>query len=409
MTLHDDATGPGRTATEQALVARLRALSAEVAATPDEDFRAATRTRLVAMAAVRTPATRRPPVREGLLRRLAGAAPDASTSRWRTRLTAGLAGAALTVTAVGGLLGAAQGARPGDLLYDLKIGGEHTQLALAGDSRGTTLLTFASTRLDELQELVGVQTTADAVVGSTPSGGEAGLAAGPDADLVLQTLQTMDEQTTEGTAAVTSRAVRETDPDAVEVLARWTVDQQDGLGAVVDAVPTGTEDALTAARDLVGRVATRATDLRTALDCPGGASTQGSDELGPVPAPCAVDSPATTTEGSTASTVSASTGGPSGTAGTTAAAPGGSAAASGTAAPAPSGGPAPTAVVPGLPTSGALPSVPAPKTSGRPGLPSLPVTIAPSGPVLPSPLPTVVSASPLIPGVCIDIPLVQVC
>jgi hypothetical protein len=165
-----------RTETEEALVARLRSLSTGLAVTPDEEFRAATRARLVAMAAVRTPAAeapvRRAPAAAGRLRRLL-AAPDVAASRWRTRLTAGLAGAALTVTALGGLLGAAQGARPGDLLYDLKRGGEQTQLALAGDSRGTTLLGFASTRLEELQELVGAQPNADAAVGSAPSGGEA--------------------------------------------------------------------------------------------------------------------------------------------------------------------------------------------------------------------------------------------
>jgi len=107
-----------------------------------------------------------PPARVGGRRRaLAGSA----SPRRRSRLTAGLAGAALTVTALGGLLAAAQGARPGDLLYDLWRGGEQTQLALAGDaSRGLTLLDFASTRLDEVGQLVGVDPFADAVVGTTP-------------------------------------------------------------------------------------------------------------------------------------------------------------------------------------------------------------------------------------------------
>ena len=120
---HDDPT-------EQALVARLQALSTELAAAPDPQYRAATRQRLVAMAAVQAPGTagRRPPARVGVLRRvLAGS----TSSRRRSRLTAGLAGAALTVTALGGLLAAAQGARPGDLLHDLKRGGEQTQLSRA--------------------------------------------------------------------------------------------------------------------------------------------------------------------------------------------------------------------------------------------------------------------------------------
>jgi hypothetical protein len=194
---------------EEELVGRLQALSAELAATPDEEFRAATRTRLVAMAAVRTPAaagaTRRPPRRP---------------ARWRTRVTAGLTGAALTLAALGGLLALAQGARPGDLLYDLKRGGEQTQLALAGDDRGLTLLGFATTRLDELGQLVGVQPHAAPVAGVVPAGSPV-LAAGPDLSLVVDTLQTMDAQTAEGTAALTTTAVAHADTGALTVLTGW--------------------------------------------------------------------------------------------------------------------------------------------------------------------------------------------
>ncbi|MCW2508128.1 MAG: hypothetical protein JWP68_1276, partial [Modestobacter sp.] len=62
------------TAVEDALVERLRSLESELAAAPDVDFRAATRARLVAMAAVREPvataAVRRPESTRSTLRRL---------------------------------------------------------------------------------------------------------------------------------------------------------------------------------------------------------------------------------------------------------------------------------------------------------------------------------------------------
>jgi hypothetical protein len=414
----DDGTDPARrasTTAEDRLVARLQALSTEAAVTPDEQFRAATRARLVAMAAVRTPATegatRRPPVSAGALRRLFTAGAAAPAPRWRTRLTAGLAGAALTVTALGGLLGAAQGARPGDLLYDLKRGGEQTQLALAGDSRrGTTLLGFASTRLDELEELVGVQPGADAVVGSTPSGGEAGLAAGPDVDLVLDTLQTMDAQTAEGTAALTSRAVQESDADALQLLTGWAADQQSGLGALDQAVPTGAQDALAVARDLVGEVETRGTDLQTALRCAGGPSTQGTDELGPVPAPCAVVPPTTT--GTTTSSGSTATSGPATAESAPSAEPVPSAAVSATssgpagAVPTTAAGPTPSAPAAPTSTGGSVPSVPAPGTTSRPGLPlPLPTLLPPATTSAPSSSAgSVVSVPSIVPGVSVCLP-----
>ena len=422
MTLRDasgrgDRAAVAYTATEEALVTRLQALSTELAAAPDEDFRAATRSRLVAMAAVRSPAAeagaRRPLVRAGAVRRLLAGPAGAPATRRRSRLTAGLAGAALTVTALGGLLAASQGAGPGDLLYDVKRGGEQTQLALAGDSRrGVTLLGFASTRLDELEELVGVEPSADAVVGVTPSGGEAGLAAGPDTDLVRDTLQTMDAQTAEGTAALTAHAVDEVDADALDVLADWTAEQQSGLGGLVAAMPAGAEGALATARELVGRVAARGAALQGALGCAGGPATAGSDELGPRPAECPALPPATTGAPGPG-TAPPATEGPSGAAPAGTSAPT-SAGGTGTA-PAQATGAAPTPVVPGATGGGALPTTVAPPPATRPGppLPSLPSVGVPQVPVpsvslpglpgLPG-RPTATGAAPSSPGAVISVP-----
>src|SRR4051794_25606653 len=130
------------------MVARPRRLAALLHGEPYPAFRAPTRARLVAMAAVRIPAPDPAPWLRGLV---AGR----SSVRGRARLTTGLAGAALTVTALAGLVAVADGARPGDVLYKLKRGTEQTQLALAGDSRGRTLPDLAGTRLDQLDSPVG--------------------------------------------------------------------------------------------------------------------------------------------------------------------------------------------------------------------------------------------------------------
>jgi hypothetical protein len=423
---HDDAMrrarrGPGaHRATEEGVVARLEALSTEYAATPDEEFRAATRARLVAMAAVRTPepAGRRPSVRAVALRRLLAGATDAPAARWRTRLTAGLAGAALTLTALGGLLAAAQGARPGDLLYDVKRGGEQTQLALAGDSqRGQTLLDFASTRLDELSELVGVQPNADAVVGTSPSGGEAGLAAGPDVGLVLTTLQTMDEQTTEGTAALTSRAVEVSDAGALSVLTGWAAHQRSGLGELSTAVPAGALGALTASAGLIDRVAARSTALEQALGCAGGPSTEGTDDLGPLPADCAPVPPASSAAPSPAhssvpGTVSSGSSTASSVAATGTTTPGATTGTStgATSTGATSTGATPTGTTSAPSRSSSLPSTSLPATSAPPtsSLPGLPVPSLPSLPTVTgtpsSSSGSLISVSPPVPGLSVCAP-----
>jgi hypothetical protein len=266
-----DGTGPpgGRRAVvreqEDAVVARLQQLATDLDDAPDARFRAATRERLVAMAAVRTP---QPARRSGLRRLLAARAGHDAPPAWRTRLTAGLAGAAMTVTALGTLVALSTDARPGDVLYGVKRGTEQTQLALAGDDRGLTLLEFAETRLAELAGL------RDPAVGD-----------------VVGLLDTMDAQTREGASLLTTRAVAGRDPAPVEDLADWAGQQTAGLSALRDGLPAGTTTASQESLDLLADVSGRATRLQTALTCAAGPATAGSDELGPVPGECPAEAP----------------------------------------------------------------------------------------------------------------------
>jgi hypothetical protein len=265
---------------EDAVVARLSALAPHLDGEPDPAFRAATRARLVAMAAVRTPAA--PPV-SPLRRLLTEGMP--TPARWRTRLTAGLAGAAFTVMALATVIAVAADARPGDLLYNLKRGTEATQLALAGDARGETLLELAGTRLDEVRSLVDDGRTALPAAGSSGSG-ETVLAAGADAALVVETLEIMDAQTAEGAAWLAERAVTTETARPLELLASWAAAQSEELAGLQDDVPAAAEDDVADSLELLAGIATRVTGLESSIACAAGPAVAGADELGPVPALC---------------------------------------------------------------------------------------------------------------------------
>jgi hypothetical protein len=349
---------------DELVVAALHRLAPHLDGEPDPAFRAATRARLVAMAAVRSP---EPEPVFGLKRLLAGRAIDATPSRWRTRFTAGLAGAALTVTAAASLVALADGARPGDVLYGLKRGTEQTQLALAGDARGRTLLGFASTRLDELQDLIDESATALPTAGEADAPGGTVLAAGADPELVISTLETMDDQTTEGTAWLTDRAVTTADDAPLDDLSVWAASQADGLAALAPELPAAAGAAVSHSLTLLSDVSARTDGLQVALDCPAGPAVGRADALGPVPAPCVPA--ATGTPGQAGSGVPGS-GSATGTVpptGATPTLPGGGTS-SGDAASSGSGGG--TAVpVPGTPT-----------IPGGPGLPTIPGGLTPSLP-----------------------------
>ena len=344
---------------EDAVIARLHSLAPSLDGEPDPAFQARTRARLVAMAAVRTP---EPAPASGLQRILAVRAPDAAPKRWRIRLTAGLAGAAMAVTALAGLVAVADGARPGDVLYDLKRGTEQTQLALAGDSRGRTLLDFASTRLDEVAALVGESGTA---LPATPAGDDGGTvsAAAGDASLVVETLQTMDEQTTDGAGWLTDRALKTGQIGPLDDLARWATGQAGELADLQPSMPAEATDAAAESLTLLAAIGARTEGLQAALACPGGPAVAGTDALGPVPAPCPAPVPAPPVAPD-----------------------------SGTADPNTSGAPpvtTPQGTTPGLPTT---PAPPVPGSGGGAPAPTAPTQTsprlpAPSLPLPPLPLP----------------------
>lgn len=372
------AAGAAGVGDEQAGVAALlQELAPQIGAAPAPAFRHATRQRLVAMAAVRSPEPA-PPSR--LRRLLAARAPDAPAGRWRTRVTAGLAGAALTVTTLATLVAVSSGAQPGDVLYGLKRGTEQTQLALAGDSRGQVLLDLARNRLDELADLDG------------------------DAGLADATLAAMDDRTADGAAWFTSQALALADPAPLDRLDGWTAAQSARLTAVGGEIPVvdDVEDSLA----LLDAIAARADGLRTVLACPTGPAPTDLDDLGPVPAGCLPEPPAAPEQ--------------SGSQGSPEPAPG-------TGVPAPLPAPAPPSGAPTGPTgpTGAQPPAgPAPSQvtlpSAAPAPTAAPAAAAPGGdplqplqslpPPLPAPAPLPSPGPPSgAPPAVVDVPLPLPC
>jgi hypothetical protein len=249
---------------EEALIARLSTLAPALDGEPNPEWQETTRARMMAMAAVRTPEPAVSPLRRLVARG------DGHRSAWRTLLTAGLAGAAGAVTALAMVVALSATAGPGDLLYGLKRGTEQTQLALAGDSRGRTLLSFASTRLEELTALVPEE---------------------PSADLVADTLATMDVQTADGVAWLTQRAVDTRTSAPLDELTVWSSGQAAGLTELRPGIPADAQADAAASAGLLDQVTERVDGLRTALTCPSGPATEGSDALGPVPGTCAAPAP----------------------------------------------------------------------------------------------------------------------
>jgi hypothetical protein len=138
------------------LIETVHALNAAAATVqPSAEFRSAARARLLQR--IGTPAS----VQPVLLTSVGGSARARASRRWLFRGTAGLAAAALTVTAT---LTASASALPGDPLYVLKQAQEELSVRLAADeeARALALLRRADARLDEAARLLAAGRAEDA-------------------------------------------------------------------------------------------------------------------------------------------------------------------------------------------------------------------------------------------------------
>jgi hypothetical protein len=272
---------------------------------------------------------------------------------------------------------------PGDVLYGVKRGTEQTQLALAGDDRGLTLLEFARTRLDELAGL------------RDPATGD-----------VVGLLDTMDAQTREGAAVLATQAVAGRDTAPVAELADWAGRQTAELTALRAGLPAGATAASQESLALLASVSGRATGLQAALTCADGPATAGTDRLGPVPGACPADAPeaGTPADGTSAVDPGQEDGAVPGDA---PGSDGGDPEAdlpAGSPVPAPQPAPAPARSAPGG-GSGAVPSSPPGDDGGTtPGVPDTPEAESPL-PVPDLPLPTPAAPPPPDAEPLLDTPL----
>lgn len=230
-----DRPGRGRMACTPmtGLATRLSAAGGAIAPAlaPRPEFRAALRTRLVAMAAVSAPVPVGAPARTNGVARSG-----------RTQRTIGVAtGALACVVALGGVAAAGDQSLPGDPFYGTKRSTEALRLALADNEfeRGQQHLEFATTRLREVRGLtLGRDAFAE---GSTTTPDIANL--NPKvAVLVAKTLADMDAETRMGTALLTN-AFRSSQAAApLQKLSRFATQQSDGLVRLLPALPPTSQD-----------------------------------------------------------------------------------------------------------------------------------------------------------------------
>lgn len=221
------------------------------AATPDPEFHAALRRRLMATAAA-----------EGI-----GTAAKKSVApiipRQRTRRR--FAFAALVVGMVLGLSGVATAsgdAVPGDALYPLKRTTERAQLALAGSdvNRGQLYLEFARTRLSEAEGL-----TSDPVALTTA-------------------LSDMDSDTIEGVRSLTTAAVEREDVVVLDAIDVFVSEQRPAVVTLMDSVSGEAGIRAAEALSLLDEVSQRSNELRNMLPCV--TEDSNTDRLGPVASVC---------------------------------------------------------------------------------------------------------------------------
>ena len=366
-------TGPATSvgATDSTTLAvRVRGLAPSMAAatTPDPAFRAALRSRLVAVAAVSAP---RPVPVDPVA---AGARVGSWSRRPAVQRRLGLAaGTTALVVACTGVAVATSRSLPGGPLYGLKRGVEGVRLDLAGGdlAKGQFHLHLAALRLREVAALARGDTDLSLGTGAAP----AQALGGSRSTRLVGTLATMDDDTRAGQRLLVHAFLVSGQQASLRQLAGFAGRQQTDLRQVLPLLPPGAQAAGRASLTLVASVGGQAAQLLARGDCrpacgPAGVgpSTKATPGAGhPVPGcPCPP--------------------GPSGVRPAPGVPP------ASRAGPAPRGAPSPGGSPPGAPSPATPPSGPSPVLPLPVPLPDSPLPL----PIpLPSPLPTGLPTLPL--------------
>ena len=205
------------------------------------------------------------------------------------RLSRPLAAVAATVVVLGMLLGGAvlmsRGALPGDSLYSLKRASEDAQLALAPNAgaRAKLKLDFASTRVDEVADLLPGGANAAGVASVSPH-----LAA-----LVDTTLASANSDVISASQTLGEQAIQNNSAAPLQSMTGWAPGELTQLQQIMNRLPVSSPaySNAQATYNLVSQAFTRATQLQAEAGC-SCLHSAPSDQLGPIPCPVCT-SPAT--------------------------------------------------------------------------------------------------------------------
>lgn len=276
-----------------AVAGRLRTAGIEINAgvAPRAEFRAALRTRLVAVASVQAAAGGAAGTATPTRGRTLDSAVSWSQSRRAQRGIGLAAGAMASVVALAGIAVAGSQSLPGDPFYSVKRGGEALELHTAAGNvaKGSKHLQFAAERLREVREL---SLGRDAAFSGSPEHPlAAGALGGSVSKRARSALADMDRETRIGSDLLTS-AYRDTNSDApLEILSRFAGRQTRDLQALLPDLPAATRLRAETSLALVSGVAVDASQLLAVGVCTGlCAPSQAAPALpppsgGPVPQP----------------------------------------------------------------------------------------------------------------------------
>ena len=293
------APAAGQAAALVGVAERVRAFGSELApvVAPRAEFRAALRTRLVAVASVQAANAETAAPVSSTNRALESAVSWAQSRRAQRRLSFA-AGSMASVVALTGAAVAGTKSLPGDPFYGVKRGGEALELRTThGDvAKGSKHLEFAAERLKEVRALSLGRDAAFAGPTDQPLAADA--FGGSASSRVRSALADMDHDTKVGSDLLTS-AYRSTDSDApLEILSRFAGQQTRELQALLPSLPAGAQDRAQISLALVSGVAATTSELLAVGVCTGAcAPTETAPTLPPAtgpmpqPAPTTADAP----------------------------------------------------------------------------------------------------------------------
>jgi Domain of unknown function (DUF5667) len=294
--LDDTAAAAGPATPLLDVAERVRTLGADLApvVTPRAEFRAALRTRLLAVASVQAANAETTAPVASTNRALESAVSWAQSRRAQRRLSLA-AGSMASVVALTGVAVAGSKSLPGDPFYGVKRGGEALELRTThGDvAKGSKHLEFAAERLKEVRAL---SLGRDAAFAGDTSRPVADAAFGGSASSrVRSALADMDRETKTGSDLLTS-AYRSSNSEApLEILSHFAGRQTRELQTLLPDLPPAARDRAQVSLALVSGVAAQTSQLLAVGVCTGQcAPSQAAPTLPPVTGPMPQPAPTAT-------------------------------------------------------------------------------------------------------------------